>query len=180
MRARVAVELIRGAVAGHGLVWADLGAGQGTFTRALATVLGPASTIYAVDRDARAVAALEQLAGSVEATVVPVAGDFTAPLHVRGLARESLDGMLVANALHFAERQEQVLARLCDLVRPGGRVVLVEYDQRAASRWVPYPIGTARLPALAAAASLLPFEVAATRPSEYSGTIYCATATKPG
>jgi len=49
----------RGAVAGQDGAWADLGAGEGTFTRALSEILGAASRIYAVDRDRAAVAELE-------------------------------------------------------------------------------------------------------------------------
>jgi hypothetical protein len=33
-----------------------------------------------------------------------------------------------------------VVIRLVERLIPGGRVVLVEYDRRAHSRWVPYPI----------------------------------------
>ena len=43
---------------------------------------------------------------------------------------------------------------LPERLRPGGRVVLVEYDRRAHSRWVPYPIPIARLPEPAASAGL--------------------------
>jgi hypothetical protein len=54
--------------------------------------------------------------------------------------------------------------------------VLVEYDRRAASRWVPYPIPTARLPALAGSAGLSPFTVTATRRSAFGGVLYAAAA----
>jgi hypothetical protein len=50
------------------------------------------------------------------------------------------DGMLLANSLHFVRDAAAVLARLAARVRPGGRVVLVEYDKRRASPWIPYPI----------------------------------------
>lgn len=57
-----AVALIRNAVAPSkgAAVWADLGAGTGTFTRALARILDAGSTIYAVDQDAKSIAALRQ------------------------------------------------------------------------------------------------------------------------
>lgn len=48
------VELIRDGVAGAGTRWADLGAGEGAFTIALAELLGPSAHITAVDRDGRA------------------------------------------------------------------------------------------------------------------------------
>ncbi len=48
------VALIRGGIGGPGGTWADIGAGEGAFTLALADVLGPGSRIIAVDRDAGA------------------------------------------------------------------------------------------------------------------------------
>ncbi len=49
------VALIRGAIETPGETWADLGAGTGNFTRALRELLGPQGTIYAVDRDGKAI-----------------------------------------------------------------------------------------------------------------------------
>lgn len=176
MNTSEAVALIEGAVAGREGTWADLGAGDGTFTRALVKLLGPSSRIYAVDRDASAVAALERWSASAAENVIPVEADFSGPFDVPGLDDTLLDGMLLANALHFIRDADPVLARLVTLVRPGGRVVLVEYDQRDASRWVPFPIPIARLPALAAAAGLSTPTVTATRSSAYRGILYTAAA----
>src|SRR5690348_3116034 len=50
MDAQEAERLIAPAVPAGPAVWADFGAGDGTFTRALAERLGPGSRIYAVDR----------------------------------------------------------------------------------------------------------------------------------
>ena len=47
--------LIRGGVDAPGGTWADLGAGTGNFTRVLGELLGPRGTIYAVDRDRKAI-----------------------------------------------------------------------------------------------------------------------------
>ena len=178
MHLDAAVALIRDAVPppGAGGTWADLGAGDGTFTRALAELLGSTATIYAVDRDTRAVAALKQFAAGASARVVPVEADFAVLLELPGLGGRGLDGMLLANALHFVRDAEAVLERLARLVRPRGRVVLVEYDRRAASRWVPYPISAQRLPALAAAAGLSTPKVVATRASAFGGVLYAAAA----
>ena len=171
-----AVGLMSGAIPPGAGTWADLGAGDGTFTRALVELLGQSSRIFAVDRDARAVAALERWARTNGANVIPVMADFTDPFELPGLGETMLDGMLFANALHFVRDADVVLARLAAWVRPGGRVVFVEYDRRAGSRWVPHPIPADRLPALAALAGLSTPIMTATRPSAFGGNLYVAAA----
>lgn len=168
------MALLAGAVPRRPGTWADIGAGEGTFTRALAQRLGPGSRIYAVDRDARALAALRREASDAE--VIPVVADFTRPFDMPGLAGALLDGVLIANALHFVPDAAIVLARLAARLRVGGRLVLVEYDRRRASRWVPHPIAPARLPALAASAGLSTPVIVATRPSAFGGDLYVAAA----
>ncbi len=169
-----AVDLLSPAISTRGGVWADLGAGEGTFTEALAQLLGPESHIYAVDRDADAVAALKRWAPTARARVTPVMGDFSLPFDPPGDAL--LDGMLFANSLHYVSDPATVLSRLVAWVKPGGRVVFVEYDRRAANRWVPYPIPIAALPAVTAAAGLSAPRIVASRPSLYQGEMYVALA----
>jgi SAM-dependent methyltransferase len=179
-----AIEMIRDAVGVGAGVWADLGAGTGTFTRALMEVLGAGSTVYAVDADARAERALRELASSSSGSVrvIAVHADFTRPLELPGLGRADaqLDGILLANALHFVRDAENVLARLVKRLRPGGRMILVEYDRRGASRWVPHPIPASRWGQLAESAGLTAPTITATRPSSYAGILYTGAATRPG
>ena len=174
MNAREAAALIASAVDDRAGTWADIGAGDGTFTRALAELLGPGSRVYAVDNDAKAMRGLAEWAARAKANVIPVVADFTGPFELPGLGEQLLDGMVAANALHFVRNPAGVLARLGERVRPGGRVVVIEYDRRRASRWVPYPIDSDRLPGLAAHAGLTPPTITATRPSLYGGAIYVA------
>jgi ubiquinone/menaquinone biosynthesis C-methylase UbiE len=176
MDTRDALELIRGAIPGRGGRWADLGAGEGTFTRALAELLGPDARIVAVDRDARALASLARWAKERAPGVTTVVADFTRAFELTSLGEAMLDGMLLANALHFVRDPERVLARLAEHLRPGGRVVLVEYDRRRGNPWVPHPIAAARLPEVTAAAGLSAPVFTATRPSEYGGDLYVAVA----
>ena len=179
-----AIELIRDAVGGRGGVWADFGAGTGTFTRALSAVLGAGSTVFAVDADARAVRALRELSTSTScgAAVIAVHADFAQPLVLPGMVRgqAQLDGILLANALHFVRDPERVLSRLVEHLRPGGRAIVVEYDRRAASEWVPFPIPASRWPRLAESAGLAESAITATRPSSYSGILYTGVATRSG
>lgn len=176
MNTAEAVDLIGGAIPRRPGTWADLGAGDGTFTHALVELLGPSSRIFAVDRDARALATLTRWAKKHAANVHPVEADFTGPLELPGLEGTMLDGMIFANALHFVRDADVVLARLAARLRPDGRVVFIEYDRRAPSRWVPYPIPVDRLSALTEPAGLTTPVVTATRPSAFGGNLYVATA----
>jgi len=179
MDQRDAVALIGAAVATKGGVWADLGAGTGVFTRALATLLGPDGTVYAVDRNASALRELERATRGAngDATIRTVVGDFTA-----SLALPPLDGLLVANALHYVPYADQtaVVRRLAQLVTDHAPIVVVEYDRQNANRWVPYPIRPAALASLARSAGLGVPTLLATRPSRFSGTIYSALVRRDG
>jgi trans-aconitate methyltransferase len=174
VNARDAADLIASAVGDSGGVWADMGAGAGTFTRALITLLRPGSRIHAVDLDPAAVGALRKLGNSVNA----IQGDFSKPPSLPAFDA-SLDGMLFANALHFVPDPEIVLEQLVKRLKPGGRLVIVEYDRRAANPWVPYPIESDRWQQLASDAGLENPLVTARRKSEYAGELYAAVAVRP-
>jgi ubiquinone/menaquinone biosynthesis C-methylase UbiE len=173
---REAIELIRPAVRiAEGGTWADFGAGSGTFTRALATLLGEDGRVIAVERDRTALRDLRRLTASPgSATIDVVEGDVT-NLHLIGeLATSPLTGALFANVLHFIREPERVLDRLRSFMSATGQIIVVEYDQRAASRWVPHPIPFHRLATLAKAVGLTqPVEIGRRR-SRYQGDLYCA------
>ena len=169
MDAREAERLIEPAVPSGAGVWADFGAGDGTFTRALVARLGPGARVFAVDRDARALAALERVAG-----VTSVRADLKQPFELPGAPPGTLDGLLLANTLHFMRDPPAVLARLVAWLRPGGSAVLIEYDQRSPSRWVPHPIDAADLPALFESAGLEPPRIVARADSAFGGEMYVA------
>ena len=170
MDAQEALRLIEPAgPAGPG-AWADFGAGDGTFTRALAARLGAGARVFAVDRDARALLALgRELAG-----VTIVRADLEQAFELAGVERGTLDGLLLANTLHFMREPAEVLTQLATWLRPGGSAVLIEYDQRSPSRWVPRPIDAAELPALFQAAGLERPRIVARADSAFGGEMYVA------
>ncbi len=45
----------------------------------------------------------------------------------------------MANSLHFLRDKDSVLRLLRSYLRPGGRLLIVEYDTARGNRWVPYP-----------------------------------------
>lgn len=178
MKVAEAAELIQGAIIEWGGTWADLGAGKGTFTRALAGLLGPEGRIYAIDRDPAAIRALSRWTDLQR--VIPVAGDFQELDAIPALRGVALDGVLLANALHFAAEPARLLTGIGRRIHPDGRLVVVEYDSRPPSRWVPYPVSQERLRELLPAAGFTEPTLVGTRPSRYSGMLYAAVALRAG
>jgi ubiquinone/menaquinone biosynthesis C-methylase UbiE len=158
-------------------IWADLGCGDGTFTEALVEILGPGSRIYAVDRDRQAVKDLQRRLAD-NPNVVPIVADFTRSLELPGIQSGRLDGILLANSLHYVRDPVPVLTHLARLLRPEGRVIAIEYDRRGANPWVPFPISIMRFEALAKSAGLSVPVITARRPSRFGGDLYVAVSTR--
>jgi ubiquinone/menaquinone biosynthesis C-methylase UbiE len=171
------VALLRDGVSHTAGVWADLGAGTGNFTYALRELLCADSTIYAIDRDGKAIRRQNELASEAGpgAAIVPIQADFTHSVDL-----PTLDGVLIANALHFIRDQPATLASIASKIRPGGRLLLVEYDAHSALRWVPFPVPFERFAALAVGAGLINIARVGFRVSPSSGmAMYAAVALRP-
>jgi ubiquinone/menaquinone biosynthesis C-methylase UbiE len=165
------VRLIRDGILGGGATWADLGSGDGAFTLALADILGPAGWIHSVDRDAYAleVQSRRLRAGFPDVRVVQLVADFTTPLDL-----PPLDGILMANSLHFQRDSGAVLRLVRGYLRPAGRLVVVEYDTDRGNRWVPFPFSYRSWTTLAAEAGFCDTRRLASVPSRFLGSIYSA------
>ncbi|MDI3340704.1 MAG: class I SAM-dependent methyltransferase [Sphaerobacter sp.] len=165
------VALLRGGVPTEPGTWADLGAGTGAFTLALADLLGPGAVIYAVDWDRVALRRLERErhARFPATTLHVIEADFSQPLPL-----PPLDGIVLANSLHFVRDKEPVLGLVRGYLRPGGRLLLVEYDTDRGNPWVPYPLAYPTWAALAARCGFSGTRLLATRPSRFLGRIYAA------
>ncbi|HUQ83011.1 MAG TPA: class I SAM-dependent methyltransferase [Gemmatimonadaceae bacterium] len=175
MEQHEAITLIRDAVTSAGGTWADLGAGSGTFTRALASLVGPEGSVYAVDRDANALRSLATARLDPHAAAIhTVVGDFTDTIQL-----PRLDGMLFANALHFVRYSDQprVLRHVASQLEDGAPLIIVEYERRDANPYVPYPISFGALGTLAHECGLAAPRLLATKPSRFRGSIYSAVIT---
>jgi ubiquinone/menaquinone biosynthesis C-methylase UbiE len=170
------VGLLSGGVPGSGGVWADLGSGTGAFTLALADLLGPDGEIHSVDRDRRALA-VQAEAMRVRfpaARVRYLVGDLAAPLTL-----PPLDGLVMANSLHFFADRDPIVRRVASYLRPGGRLVLVEYDTDRGNPWVPHPLSYPTWEEVARRSGLIETRLLATRPSRFLGRIYAALSERP-
>ena len=113
-----------------GIEVADVGAGAGYFARRLAARVGPRGAVYAVDVQPEMVRMLEALARQPGlGQIKPVQGSATAVK----LAAASIDLALMVDVYHELEFPHEVLASIVQALKPGGRVVFVEYRAEDAS-----------------------------------------------
>ncbi len=153
------VRLLRDAVPAVPGIWADLGSGSGAFTLALADILGPSGRIVSVDRDGGALREQERaLHDRFPNVAVEVRqADFTA-----GLELPALDGLLMANSLHFVRDKPPALRPLLRSVADRG------YP------WVPFPLSFETWRAMAGDLGLEGTRLSGRVPSRFLGAIYSA------
>jgi SAM-dependent methyltransferase len=165
------VNLLRGGVTAGGKLWADFGSGGGAFTLALADLLAEGGEIYSVDKDQRALHEQERAmrASFPHSLVHYLAADFTRPLSL-----PPLDGIVMANSLHFLRDKAAALQPVLHYLRPGGRLVLVEYNADKGNIWVPYPLSYPTWETLAHQQGFATTRLLATVPSRFLNEIYSA------
>src|SRR5260221_3628374 len=92
--------------------WYDLGAGNGTFTIALAHLLPAGSLIYAIDNNA---AALQHIPGiSGNANIKTFQQDFI----LDELPYHNLDGVMMANSLHYVKNKIAFIQKIKVYLNP--------------------------------------------------------------
>ena len=122
--------------------WVDLGCGSGLFTNALTNLLPPGSTVYAVDK---APVRLDPALTNQEVEIKILQLDFIR----EELLWNQLDGILMANSLHYVADKTALINRLSRHLQPDGCFLIVEYDtDKPVAQWVPYPISFDKLSAL--------------------------------
>jgi ubiquinone/menaquinone biosynthesis C-methylase UbiE len=123
----------------HKEKWADLGCGNGTFTLALAHLLQPQSIIYAVDTKK---SALDQIPAEYNSVIIE---KIQCNFEAHDLPFKDLDGILMANSLHYINEKNSFIKRVVDYLKEGGCFLLIEYDTDKANQWVPYPLSYSSL-----------------------------------
>lgn len=128
-------------------VWADIGAGTGVFTVALQMLLAPESTVWAVDKNPHV---LWSLPKQNEVNIRVEEGNFE-----RKMGLPLFDGIVMANALHYASNPLTVLQNVLQHLKPTGTFILIEYDtEQANPPWVPHPVSLAKFQTLASQVGL--------------------------
>jgi ubiquinone/menaquinone biosynthesis C-methylase UbiE len=170
------IRLIERSVQPGESVWADFGSGDGAFTLALRELGGPNMELYSVDRSAA------RLNRQREAFVREfglsrlhlIHADFKGSLEL-----PELDGILMANALHFVRDKFSFLNKVPGYLKPSGKLLIVEYDIDVGNPFVPYPVSYRMLADIIQAAGFTKPELLAMVPSRYWTQIYSAVARIP-
>ncbi len=157
-------------------VWAELGSGRGAFTLALAEVLGAKGRIISVDKEKAALQAQERNIKSTfpRTQIEYIQADFTQPIPIG-----QVDGILMANSLHFVRDKLPFLKRILGYqkpgyLKPGGRFILVEYDVDNGNYWVPYPLSFPSWKMLSLEIGFVGTQLLATKKSSFLGRFYSA------
>ena len=109
-----------------GMSVADIGAGTGFFTQLFAEKVGPTGKVYAVDiapRFLEHIAAEAKKQGQNQVVTVLGSQDST------NLPRGSVNLVFLSDVYHHLEKPEKTLATIHQALRPGGRLVVIEFDR---------------------------------------------------
>src|SRR5262245_15955721 len=106
-----AVQLIRQGVIAEKSNWADLGCGDGMFTLALSSLISRGSVIYAVDSNSRALA---KVLSVPQIKIEKIKANFEKD----HLSLSNLDGILMANSIHFVKDKHSFIQKAKAWLKP--------------------------------------------------------------
>jgi len=125
-------ELVAALAIRPGMTVADLGAGTGYFSRYLAGAVGERGTVFAVDTEPNLVAHLRERA---EREHTPNVAPLLASFDDSRLPRGGIDLVLIVDTFHHLDQRLEYLRRLRRVLRPSGRVAVVDWQAQ------PLPVG---------------------------------------
>jgi len=111
-----------------GSVVADIGCGNGYFTRHLARRVGPGGLVYAVDIDPQTLDAVRRWAEQEEISHVRIVhGEPDDPR----LPAAVLDAALIVDTYHEFTRPDEMLGKIYSALKPGGRLGIIDREVEA-------------------------------------------------
>ena len=169
------INLIKDGVINRTGYWADLGSGSGLFTMALAAILTPPAKIFSIDKD---LSALRKQKNQLNRQFSNLECNYIAMAFEQELRLPLLDGILMANSLHYLKQKSAFLQQALRLLKPSGGFLLVEYNTDRSNYWVPHPISFSEWQKLTQEVGLTNTRLLGTQPSRYHREIYTALSTK--
>ena len=118
----------------------DLGCGPGYCTTELAFLAGAKGKVIGIDKSEGYIAHLERVTEIYGLNIEPIHSDFDQ----MDLEANSLDGMYCRWALAWLPNPLQVLQKVYDALRPGGRMVIHEYYDWSTLQTEPHRPGLMR------------------------------------
>ncbi len=115
-----------------GLKVLDVGCGTGAITRGIAEAVGPRGCAVGVDVDVRLVREGQRAHGGIPGLSFVVGNAYRLPVH------EAFDIVTSARVLQWLAHPEKALRMLVDATKPGGRVVVLDYNHEKIA-WTPPP-----------------------------------------
>jgi predicted methyltransferase len=120
-------EVIQALALKPGETVADIGSGSGYFTLRLAAAVGDTGRVYGVDIDPEMVRHLNRRVRDAGVrNVQTILSEPDDPLLPDG----SIDRFVVVDTWHHIDRQPEYLALLKRMLRPGGQVVMIDFQKR--------------------------------------------------
>jgi ubiquinone/menaquinone biosynthesis C-methylase UbiE len=117
------------------MVVGEVGAGRGYFTFRLASRVGPTGKVYANDIDEEGLGHLRNRAAERHLTnIATIVGRVDDPMLPKG----QLDMVVMVNTFHDLAKPVELLAALVPCLKPGGKVVILDYDDDKAAKQIEY------------------------------------------
>jgi ubiquinone/menaquinone biosynthesis C-methylase UbiE len=115
---------------------ADVGAGDGTFAVALARRVGPSGQVYATELDAERLTDIRQAAADARLSNVMVIAGAVSSTNLPDACCEALFHRLV---YHHLTDPAAINADIFRALRPGGRLVIIDFEPWGIMNWIGRP-----------------------------------------
>ena len=111
----------------------DLGCGPGFCTKELAFITGSSGKVIGIDKSPAFIQHLNEVANLHQLNIEGICSDFD----FMELQNNSLDGMYSRWALAWVPNAKEILKKVYDALKPGGRMVIHEYYDWSTHQTVP-------------------------------------------